>query len=94
MKAQFERAPDGERWQATGFEGTVMTNAKNSLSKKPGKRTLAQVTGEMAKPRVTASARAPDNAPKDTPHASSATAPPASGANEVLSSLRNGRVRV
>jgi hypothetical protein len=37
----------------------VVTKKEDSLSKSSGRRTLLQIRNEMAKPRVTASARAP-----------------------------------
>lgn len=36
----------------------MVTKTKNSVSKKSGEKTLSQVSVEMAKPRITASARA------------------------------------
>jgi hypothetical protein len=42
----------------------VVTKKKNSLSKSSSDRVLSQIKDEMAKPRVTASARAPITHPK------------------------------
>jgi hypothetical protein len=42
----------------------VVTKKKNSLSKSSSERVLSQIKDEMAKPRVTASARAPITHPK------------------------------
>lgn len=42
----------------------MVTNKKNGAIKSSGQRTLSQIKSEMAKPRVTASARAPITKPK------------------------------
>jgi hypothetical protein len=45
----------------------MVAKKKNSLSKRSGEWTLSQVRIEMAKPRITASARALNGTPEDNP---------------------------